>query len=274
MNFDKFKNLKPKRIEAPKDDFGYSNELLELKSRPTAKKIIPILSTVAAAVVIVTVVTLWALVGRGIRIGIHTPAPAPSDKPSDTVSALMKDASITTLQREQFFDMFVKYQINAMPEFSEGQMPDINDMAQYILHLNPDLLSTSMGVIPSDIFERDTSALFGFDYQTDGDTAYKSSTLCEYPFAELIDYEVEGEVVTATAAVYYMWNLVEQNCSELYPEDFAIAKSTVIEGGGNIVDITAIYTIKYLSDDGITPKKFLQMEKCVPPSDEYNAFFE
>ena len=98
-----------------------------------------------------------------------------------------------------------------------------------------------------------------------------------YPFAELIGYSEEktenGTVITATAAVYYMWNLTEQNCNETNPTDFAIAKGTVTGGDANINDISGIYEIKYLSDDGITPSKFLSLKKSTPPSDEFNEYF-
>ncbi len=275
MNFDKFKKIIPKRIEPPKDDNGYSLELASLKSRPTGKKITPILSACAAAVVIVTVVALWAIIGRGMQIG-NVVSPAPSDKNDDTSPTLIKDESITALQREAFFDAFAKYKINTMPEFNEGNLPSIDDMARYIYSLNGDLtpITQSVGVVPNDIFKRDAKTLFGFEHTAESDVEFEGFASAEYPFAELIGYKTDSKIVTATAAVYYMWNLVEQNCEELYPADFAIAKSTVTAGEGNIVDITAIYTIKYLSDDGITPKTFLSVQKCVPPGDDFNSYFK
>lgn len=271
MNFDKFKSIKPKRMSPPKNDNGYSQKLLDLKPRQKNEKIIPILSTCAAAAVIITVVGVWALIGRGIQIGDVTDTPATSDTPQQSTQSLIKDESITTLQREAFFDMFAKYKINGMPEFSEGNMPSESDMARYIYHLNPDEVADDE--MPAEIFNRDTKALFGFDYGVEDYVKFTRAT-AEYPFAELIEYKVEGNVVTATAAVYYVWNLTDKDCAELYPVDYAIEKTTVTSGDGNIIDITAIYTVKYLSDDGINPTKFLSMEKCSPPSDEYYEYFK
>ncbi len=275
MNFDKFKKLKPRSIAAPSESKKYSEELLSLKSRPSGAKVISIISSVAAAIVIVTVVALWAIIGRGIQ-----QSPTPSTPPADSTQqkqTLKKDDSITTLKRTEFFDMFAEYQISAMPEFSENEIPDISDMGWYIFHLNQSELNG--GTFPADIFNSEVKRLFGFDYNLQqSEIALDEGELKEYPFAELIGYDTEqtdeGTVVTATAAVYYMWNLTEQNCDETSPTDFAIAKGTVTGGNGNIGDISGIYVIKYLSDDDINPKKFLSLEKYVSPSDEYMAFFE
>lgn len=275
MNFDKFKKLKPRSITPPRDSESYSKELLSLKSRPSSAKTLSIISTVAAAIIIVSLVAVWAIIGRGIQ-----QTPPPSTPPSDSTqqsTTLIKDESITASQRTEFFDMFAKYRIDAMPVFSEEQMPDISEMGWYIAHLNQSDLNG--GTIPRNIFEREVERLFGFDYKVEqeeielGDGEFK-----EYPFAELIEYKTEqtenGTLVCATAAVYYMWNLYEQNCDILYPAEFAIAKGTVTAGNGNIDDISGIYEIKYLSDDGITPSKFLSLEKYTSPSDEYYEFFE
>ncbi len=275
MNFDKFKQIKPRSITAPSKSEGYSKELLSLKSRPTGAKTISIISSVAAAILIVTAVALWAIIGRGIQQS-PTPSGPPSDSTQQQNYSLKRDESITNSQRVSFFDMFAEYKINAMPVFDEGAVPDINDMGWYIFHLNQDNING--GHFPADVFDSEVKRLFGFEYNLQqSEFSLSEGKLKEYPFAELIGYSEEktdeGTVVTATAAVYYMWNLVEQNCEDLYPEDFAIAKGTVTSGSGNIDDISGIYVIKYLSDDGINPKKFLSLERYVSPSDQYNEFF-
>jgi len=270
VNFDKFKSIKPRQIAPPENDDGYSEKLLALGKRPKMQKIVPIITTCAAAIVIVTVVGVWALIGRGLRIGDVTDTPVPST-PQQPMQTLEKDASISALQREAFFEVFAKYKINAMPEFTQQSAPTLNDMARYIYHLYPN--ETSEKIVAADVLNRDAKALFGLEYDVSEDIAFDGST-SEYPFAELIGYKTDGQVVTATAAVYYMWNLVDRNCEAENPTDFAIAKGSVTSGHGNIVDITAIYTVTYLSDDGITPTRFLSLKKCLPPSEEYYEFFK
>lgn len=274
MNFEKFKKIKPKNITPPVDSDSYSEKLLSLKSRPSNSRLLPILSTCAAAVIIITVVTVWALIGHGLRTGDVTIPPASGNQNEQSAPVLKKDESITDLHREQFFEMFAEYKINAMPSFDEGSQPLTNDMLWYIFQLNTD--KTENGQLSSEIFENETRRLFGFDYGLGNDLMLNvgNGQLCEYPFAELIEYEVNGSVVTATAAVYYMWNLVEQNCEELYPEDFIIAKSSVITRNGNTIDISGIYTVKFESEDGITPTRFVELKKHLPPSTSFMEFFD
>lgn len=277
MNFDKFKKLKPRSIAAPSESESYSKELASLKSRPKGTKTVSIISSVAAAILIVAVVAVWAIIGRGIRQNDPVIDEGPAGKPSQSEKELVRDESLTATQREQFFDIFADYKINAMPAFKEGVAPDITDMGWYIFHLNQSDINS--GQFPADVFESEVTRLFGFDYDLqESELTLGEGELTEFPFAELIGYDTEqadeGTVVTATAAVYYMWNLTEQNCDILYPTDFAIAKGTVTSGDGNKDDISGIYVIKYLSDDGINPTKFLSLEKYISPSDEYNEFFE
>lgn len=67
MNFDKFKELKPKSTLKPQGADDYFEKLSSLKPRPTYNRVLSVLGTVAAAVTIVVVVSVWALLGRGLK---------------------------------------------------------------------------------------------------------------------------------------------------------------------------------------------------------------
>ncbi len=282
MNFDKFKELKPKPIMPPAESDSYSEKLITLKSRPSAKKILSVVSSVAAAVAIITAVTIWAIIGRGIRmqgqqVPVEVPGGIPEDEPTIPSDTLIKDESITILQKKKFFEMFAEYKINAMPDFSQTNMPYIDKMMWYIFHLCPNDINS--GRFPLDVFNEKTSELFGYQYDWfEEDYPLGEGQLQDYPFAELIRYREEetdeGTVVTATAAVYYIWNLSEQNCKELYPLEYTIAKSAIISGNGNINDISAIYQVKYLIARGSKPQRFLSLEKYVSPTSRYMEFFD
>lgn len=82
MNLNKFRDIKPDE-KAMKDlldkisenDAEYIEKLQKLKYKKSNNgKIIQIVSAVAAAVVLVAAFSLWALLGRGIRIIGDTPA--------------------------------------------------------------------------------------------------------------------------------------------------------------------------------------------------------
>lgn len=87
MNLNKFRDIKPDE-KAMKDlldkisenDAEYIEKLQKLKYKKSNNgKIIQIVSAVAAAVVLVAAFSLWALLGRGIRIIGDTPG-APDDE--------------------------------------------------------------------------------------------------------------------------------------------------------------------------------------------------
>ena len=90
MNFDVFKNVKPdadstKNVldKITEKDAKYIEKLQKLEYKKSkSDKIIQIVSASAAALLIVTAVSLWAILGRGIR-GIGVDAPTPSDSTYD-----------------------------------------------------------------------------------------------------------------------------------------------------------------------------------------------
>ena len=67
MNFDRFKYIKL-NLKSPQEyDKKYVSSLTSLGKRPDKKRILPIIGTLAAALTVVVGVTLWAMIGRGVR---------------------------------------------------------------------------------------------------------------------------------------------------------------------------------------------------------------
>lgn len=93
MSFDKFKNIKPMRADITSFDAEYLKSVAALTDPKPKKSILPIIGTVAAAVLVIVGVSAWALIGRGVRgteqddeIIVLTPAKDSDtfeDKPQD-----------------------------------------------------------------------------------------------------------------------------------------------------------------------------------------------
>jgi len=126
VSIDKFKDLKPVKHQFDVTDAEYVDKLNNLPKRRPKKQIWAAVGTVAAAVAIVAAVTLWALIGRGLRGTDPTPAlPATEGEPVE----------ITEELEQQFELMALKYVIFALPEFKRGEIPHHSDVIDYIYYL-------------------------------------------------------------------------------------------------------------------------------------------
>lgn len=81
MNFDNCKKISPDKafrdkilLSVTENDGAYINLLSALKSKKRSKKWLVILSETVAAVALVTAISVWAILGRGMRIGTQTPS--------------------------------------------------------------------------------------------------------------------------------------------------------------------------------------------------------
>lgn len=95
MNFDKFKSVRPS-VKSTKNvldkisdkDEKYIEKLAKIQyKKSNSRKIIQIVSTTAAAVMLVTAFSLWALLGRGIRGTYNPPAVNPGANSDSAMSA-------------------------------------------------------------------------------------------------------------------------------------------------------------------------------------------
>ena len=117
MNFDKFKKINSPDIQFSPDG-EYVNKLNELPREKHKVKILPILSTVAAALAVIVGVTAWALVGRGVR------------NLGDNVSAGTQDYSEYTegVPDQMSFDVTYRSKFFGVPIFDEQHRPSVTEL--------------------------------------------------------------------------------------------------------------------------------------------------
>ncbi len=67
MKLNNLKNIKPKNIKLENADTNYADYLYSLPQTKSKKQVWAVVGTIAAAVVMVLAVSLWAIIGRGVR---------------------------------------------------------------------------------------------------------------------------------------------------------------------------------------------------------------
>lgn len=107
MNFDSIKNIRPSGLDISNADAQYADYISSLPQHKSKKQIITVISTVAAAVLVVVAVSIWAIIGSGFRSKsnndpIITPASADDNvqkpentKPTDTDTPQKPEQSAT-----------------------------------------------------------------------------------------------------------------------------------------------------------------------------------
>ncbi len=132
MNFDKFKSVLPKRADITTDDKEYIEHLNNLKDPRPKRHTLEIISTIAAAILIVLAVGLWAIIGRGIR-GTE-PVPTPPATEGENIK-------ITNEMQQQFNMMYHKLCLFALPIFKKGENPSQKAVSDYVYYLETDAKS-------------------------------------------------------------------------------------------------------------------------------------
>ncbi len=135
MSIDKFKNLQPVNHKFDVTDIEYVNKLNNLQSRQPKRQIWAAVGTIAAAVVIVLAVGLWALIGRGIR-GTTTNDPIISPPANESESF-----EITSDMQQRFNEMYSKLHLYALPIFKKGENPTQKAFSDYVYYITTDAKS-------------------------------------------------------------------------------------------------------------------------------------
>ncbi len=189
---------------------------------------------------------------------------------------LNKDHSIKISKRCEIFDLVADYRIDAMPEFSEGETPDIEDMKWYAVHLNVDKIDKENSTISSKIFNKVAKEKFMLEYDLNGqkELSIPAADINDFPLGEIIRYSYDGVKVTATVAIYNLSYVREYNCRELYPSEYEYAKRTVTQGLENTEEITSIVEFSYTTKDGKTPDKFISLKRYTKEKAEFSTFFK
>jgi len=189
-----------------------------------------------------------------------------------------RDKTITNEMRETYFDFVIDYRVDAMPEFSEGELPDSKNIKLYALHLiGPNYSEPDNMPIDIEEVQKAAKDRFGIDNikNEDMDYAVSVTDLTELPYAELIGYNSEqtdkSTVITATVGIYrpYEEYTVEfQHSLEYY-------RNKIIEGNEYKPYFYRICIFKYIAkDDGVTPEKFIEVKHINNSQDEFWSFFE
>lgn len=424
MSFDKFKKLMPKPVAQPEGTDDYFKELANLEENKPESRVVPIISTIAAAVAIVVLVSLWAIIGSGIR---KNAAIVPAEKYEDTelykqeltpaldfeiwkfisenkleylpvfdaetppvlehliyvceqtrnelcqdlvltkqefesftydllgykvklkkdikykerplvheydiegskitsystsdvlengftivevgfqygkslkktrwlvnaqneleyvISNIFedknyptpkRDKSITDELREIYFDFVINYRVDAIPEFSEGEVPEVEKMKLYTAHYEPYLSEPDDIPVDSDKIKQVAKDLFGIENVTSDDTDYivKLEDLNELPYSELIQYSKEetdsGTIITATVGIrrYYGTYTIRRY------DDHRHLRKIIIEGNEWMPYFYRICKFKYIAKaDGVTPEKFIEVKHIDNSKDEFSDYFE
>ncbi len=188
MNFDKFKSVLPKHTKITTDDANYIEHLNSLKE-PRPNETLKIISTIAAAVVIVLAVGLWALIGRGIRgTGTHDPIISPPAAEGvgarEQLSFFIESTKEYELTGKVLYDfenaVFERYKFAYIPIFTETEPLTELKIAEYHYILNS---SAEINEFAKDLFEfegkfgditEDIPALIGVDVE------YKIQSIAEH----------------------------------------------------------------------------------------------
>lgn len=189
MNFDRFKNIKLNTV-TPKDyDSDYVKTLNTLPQKPQSKSVLPILGTVAAALVMVIGVSLWAIIGRGVR-GTE-PKDALGDFPTVTAPAAQGDSTTAEFNNREtemspYVDSTKEYELNEenikafkkmledhydivnIPIFTETEPLKPDDAVNYAKRMNAPNLYTQEGLNKFTYKMFNVKDMFAEDYITDG----------------------------------------------------------------------------------------------------------
>ena len=190
MNFDKFKNIDPKACEFDNVDEKYAESLISLTPRKKTK-LVPVITTVAAAVVIVFAVTVWALIGRGIRNAntddpiIASPADSDDKEPSGSKpEQVVENTVVVGFNAVHFPEWQDEILLNSAVYFEfggsdAGVIRDILDslegfdknalckcLPEYIVKYDGKSIGLSLGGVDDESYARNDDGQLSLDWKT------------------------------------------------------------------------------------------------------------
>ncbi len=137
MNFDKFKNVLPQKIQLKSDDAEYLKHLDGLKE-PKHSNALRIVGTIAAAVVIVLAVSLWALIGRGVRGAGEPIVSPPATEGAQIIPESFKEYELTGELLYKIENAVLKpYNFTYIPLFNDKDPLSELKISEYYYILKP-----------------------------------------------------------------------------------------------------------------------------------------
>jgi len=197
----------------------------------------------------------------------------------DTARILFKNQFIKFSKCREIFDLVADYRIDAMPEFAEGEEPDINGVINYAVHLHIEDVKKENSTLPAEILSKVAKEKFGIEYDLGGQSyiQLEAKGIMDFPLAELMKYNEtptnEGTKVSATVAIHNIWPLVDYNCKSLFPDAYEMTKTEITQGVIPGDTVTNIIEFSYITKDGKTPDKFISCKRYTDPDEDFLAFF-
>ena len=243
MNFDKFKDIDMPDVQV-NPDFEYVNKLNKLPKEPQKSKVLSIIGTIAAAVVIVAAVSVWALIGRGIRGTDKPTVSPPANYNNEKKEVILTDI---TEWYDQAHQQNLTDDLNGnKPEPPLDAVPQTKEFEFLGKKYNLNLKDSW--------YQQSTFALYKY---TDGNgTAFvftKNGELVEYEYSNTSPKKdsVSSNSVTKDEAVQIAKDFAEQMFGEQI-DDYTFDSVTEIGPSGPTEEYIVLFSKKYGSDDYLT----------------------
>ncbi|MBR6793635.1 MAG: hypothetical protein IKM48_04685, partial [Clostridia bacterium] len=194
------------------------------------------------------------------------PDPQPVPQPKYTVDGIKKDASITEALREQFYELYRTWRVDAMFEFSPEKPMELELFKYYCAYFVTDEEKSyvDMGVSYTGAAVERIAKRFGMTYGLKADDAVfvKAGSLRSIPFAEVIQYKketVDGKTLVTARCIEYFFNDYEYSDQEHIEasESYSARKKMIIKGKVTGYDHYAITDFSFYTEDGKTPTQFV-----------------
>lgn len=203
------------------------------------------------------------------------PEPQPVVEPKYKVDGIKKDASITDALREQFYELYRTWRVDAMFEFSPEKPMELETFKYYCAYFVTDEEKSyvDMGVSYTGAAVERIAKRFGMTYGLKEDDAVfvKAGSLLSIPFAELIGYKeekVNGKTLVTARCINYSFNDYQYSDQEHIEasETYSARKEMIIKGKVTGYDYYTIQDFSFYTEDGKTPTQFVSAMTYSPES--------
>ena len=271
MNLDKFKSIQTK-IDID-TDADYSKLIASLPEKKSKKPVLTVIGTVAAALLLVVGVTVWALVGRGVRNGGKAPiTPADESQSQNNKEPSKNPTQTTDTEQKTIQDIAKEYYFVAIRDFEEGLLPDYVRYhvsffidSSYKVQYQNDNGGMFFG-IPVEIYDETLMRLYGRG--EDRDDAELSDIAID--FEEQTGYLKYADLVRLKDGSIHVALEIGGNIENGYIIDEFSVEDGIATVKYKITyndePTNEVHILRYTTDDGLTPKMFLSKETAISVS--------
>ena len=205
---------------------------------------------------------------------LYRPADQPSTPSRYSVDGIKKDPSITKDRREQFYELYRTWRVDAMYEFTPEKPMELELFKYYCAYFVTDeeKSDASMGVNYTGAAVERIAKRFGTSYglKDDEPVFVKAGSLMSMPFAEVIGYKeetVNGKTLVTARCINYYFNdyqYLDQEHIEA-EESYSIRRDMVLKGNVTGYDYFRIQDFSFYTEDSVSPTQFVS---CMGDSPE------